>query len=329
MRGVTKLAPGRGNVGLAERDEPRITAGHVVLDVTAAGICGTDLHIEDGEYAFRPPVTMGHEVSGVVAELGDGVDEDWRGARVVTETYFSTCGRCTWCASGRVNLCPERRSIGSFVDGGFAPRLLVPARNLHRIPDWLDARAAAMTEPLACCCQSLPPGSVGEGDSVLVVGPGPIGLLAAQVARAAGGEVHVRGTPSDATRLEIAVALGCSASTTDEAEAGPFDVVVECSGHEAGMTSAFESAGRGARYVQIGLAGKPVSVPFDLTCFKELTITSGNASTPASWNRALELIERRVVDLTALLSDAVALDEWEGAFAATRSGAGIKYVLVP
>ena len=329
MRGVTKLAPGRGNVGLAERDEPRVMPGHVVLDVAAAGICGTDLHIEDGEYASRPPVTMGHEVSGVVAELGDGVDPEWGGARVVTETYFSTCGHCVWCTSGRINLCPERRSIGSFVDGGFAPRLLVPARNLHRIPDWLDAHAAAMTEPLACCCQSLPPGSVGAGDSVLVVGPGPVGLLAAQVARAAGGGVHVRGTSRDAARLEAAAALGFSVSTTDDGEAGEFDVVVECSGHEAGMSFAFESARRGAHYVQIGLAGKPVSVPFDLTCFKELTITSGNASTPASWDRALELIEQRQVDLGALLSEAVPLEEWEQAFAATRSGAGIKYVLVP
>ena len=329
MRGVTKLAPGRGNVGLADRDEPRVMPGHVVLDVAAAGICGTDLHIEDGEYASRPPVTMGHEVSGVVAELGDGVAEEWGGARVVTETYFSTCGHCVWCTSGRINLCPERRSIGSFVDGGFAPRLLVPARNLHRIPDWLGAHAAAMTEPLACCCQSLPPGSVVAGDSVLVVGPGPVGLLAAQVARAAGGDVHVRGTPRDGARLEAATALGFTVSTTDDGEAGEFGVVVECSGHEAGMAFAFESARHGARYVQIGLAGKPVSVPFDLTCFKDLTITSGNASTPASWDRALELIRQRHVDLDALLSEAVPLDEWERAFAATRSGAGIKYVLVP
>lgn len=329
MRGVTKLAPGRGNVGLAEREEPVVGSGHVVLDVAAAGICGTDLHIEDGEYASRPPVTMGHEVSGVVAEVGDGVDDAWRGARVVTETYFSTCGHCGWCTSGRINLCPERRSIGSFVDGGFAPRLLVPVRGLHRIPDWLDARAAAMTEPLACCCQSLAPGSVRDGDAVLVVGPGPIGLLAAQVARAAGGDVHVRGTARDAARLAAAEDLGFSTSTTDDGEAGLFDVVVECSGHEAGMAFAFEAANRGARYVQIGLAGKPVAIPFDLTCFKELTITSGNASTPASWNRALDLIEQRQVRLDPLLSEAVPLDEWEQAFAATRSGAGIKYVLVP
>ncbi len=331
MLGLTKLAPGVGNVALSDRPEPAAMPGHVVLDVAAAGICGTDLHIYDGEYDSQPPVTMGHEVSGVVADLGAGVDADWQGARVVTETYFSTCGHCRYCLDGRINLCPERRSIGSFVDGGFAPRLHVPARNLHRIPDWLEGSVASMTEPLACCCQSLlNPERVVPGDTVLVVGPGPIGLLAAQVARAAGGEVHVRGTPRDAARLEAAAGLGFAVSfTDDDARAGEFDVVVECSGHQLGMTFALESARRGARYVQIGLAGKPVSLPFDLVCFKELTVTSGNASTPASWELALALIEERRVDLAALLSDAVPLEEWEQAFAATRSGAGIKYVLVP
>jgi L-iditol 2-dehydrogenase len=330
MHGLTKLAPGPGNVGIAERPEPAAAPGHVVLDVAAAGICGTDIHIYDGEYDSRPPVTMGHEVSGVVAELGDGVDGAWLGARVVTETYFSTCGRCAHCLAGRINLCRERRSIGSFVDGGFAPRLHVPARNLHRIPDWLDAHVAALTEPLACCCQSLlHPRRITEGDAVLVVGPGPIGLLAAQIAHAAGGEVHVRGTPRDAARLATAGALGFATSTTDHGAVGDFDVVVECSGHEAGMAFALESARRGGRYVQIGLAGKPVSIPFDLVCFGELSVTSGNASTPESWRLALELIAERRVDLAPLFSEAVPLAEWEHAFAATRSGVGIKYVLVP
>jgi L-iditol 2-dehydrogenase len=330
VRGLTKLAPGAGNVALSDRPEPTAMPGHVVLDVVAGGICGTDIHIYDGEFTTLPPVTMGHEVSGVVAQLGEGVDAGWRGARVVTETYFSTCGHCRFCLAGRINLCLERRSIGSFVDGGFAPRLHVPARNLHRIPDWLDGRVAALAEPLACCCQSLlNPERVVPGDSVLVVGPGPMGLLAAQVAHAAGGDVHVRGTPSDAERLEVATQLGFTTSTTEDGSAGDFDVVVECSGHEAGMTFALESARRGGRYVQIGLAGKPVSIPFDLVCFGELTVTSGNASTPTSWDRALQLIGDRQVDLEPLFSDAVPLEDWKAAFAATRSGAGIKYVLVP
>jgi L-iditol 2-dehydrogenase len=331
VQGLTKVAPGPGNVALVERPEPSPAPGHVVLEVVAAGICGTDLHIHDGEYPSVPPVTMGHEVSGVVAAAGEGVDASWVGARVVTETYFSTCGDCRWCRSGRPNLCVARRSIGTHVDGGFAPLLHVPLSNLHRIPDWLDGRVAAMAEPLACCCHSLlDPDRVAAGDAVLVVGPGPIGLLAAQVARAAGGEVHVRGALRDEVRLDVARRLGFSASTTDDgALSFEADVVVECSGSSAGIAFGLESARRGAHYVQIGLAGKAVTIPFDLVCFHELDVSSGFASTPTSWRRALELVESRRVGLEPLLSEVVPLVEWERAFAATRSGAGIKYVLAP
>jgi L-iditol 2-dehydrogenase len=327
MLGVTKLAPGPGNVALAERPEPSPAPDHVVLEVVGAGICGTDLHIADGEYPTTPPVTMGHEVSGVVVGLGDGVDASWRGARVVTETYFSTCGVCAFCRSGRPNLCAERRSIGTHVDGGLAPLLHVPLRNLHRIPDWLDGHSAALSEPLACVCHSLD-SVVEEGDDdVLVVGPGPIGLLAAQVARAAGGRVHVRGASRDTARLAKAQELGFEVSA--DGPAPDADVVVDCSGTEAGIAFGLEQAQRGGRYVQMGLAGKPVTIPFDLVCYKELRVTSGFASTPASWNQALGLIEARAVALEPLVSEVLPLERWEDAFAATRSAAGIKFVLDP
>ena len=330
MRGLTKLARGAGNVALAERPEHALPPGHVALEVVGAGICGTDLHIVDGEYETVTPVTIGHEVSGAVAEVGEGVDEAWRGARVASETYYSTCGRCTYCGAGRPNLCPERRSIGTHVDGAFAPRLVVPETNLHRLPDWLDGHAAALCEPLACVCHSLlePAPAVRAGEDVLVVGPGPVGLLAAQVARAAGGNVHVRGTPRDARRLAVARELGLETSTTDD-EAVEADVVIECSGSEAGIVSGLAAARRGGRYVQIGLAGKSVTVAFDLVPFRELTITSGFASTPSSWQQALELVADRRVELDPLLTEVVPLEEWERAFAATRAAEGIKFVLDP
>src|SRR5215218_4187190 len=175
MLGVAKTARGVGNVALVERPAPEVRPGHVVLEVVGAGICGTDLHIWDDEFPTEPPVTMGHEVSAVVREVGDGAERWSAGERVVSETYFSTCGACDWCRSGRPNLCSERRSIGSREDGGFAPLLLVPAHNLHRIPDKLDAHAAALAEPLACVCNCLlDPQVVAAGDRVLIVGPGPV-----------------------------------------------------------------------------------------------------------------------------------------------------------
>src|SRR5215218_10772297 len=149
MLGVAKTARGVGNVALVERPDPVVRPGHVVLDVVGAGICGTDLHIWDDEFPSEPPVTMGHEVSGVVREVGDGVAGWSPGDRVVSETYFSTCGDCDLCRAGRPNLCPQRRSIGSREDGAFAARLLVPVGALYRIPVWLHAPAATQAEQLA------------------------------------------------------------------------------------------------------------------------------------------------------------------------------------
>jgi L-iditol 2-dehydrogenase len=324
--GLTKLAPGTGHVALSERPARAPAAGEVALAVRGVGICGTDLHIVAGEYPSVPPVTMGHEVSGVVAEVGEDVDSGWVGARVVSETYFSTCGRCEYCRDGRRNLCLERRSIGTHVDGAFASRLIVPAANLHRIPDWLDEHAATLAEPLACVCNCLlDPPVVGAGDRVLVIGPGAVGLLAAQVARANGGRVTVRGIERDRARLALARELGLD---TGDSSASP-DVVVECSGSEGGVRDGLTALRRGGRFVQIGLRGADITAPFDTICFHELTVTSGFASTAASWRQAMRLIEDRRVDLPPLISEVAPLTEWERLFDASRAGLGVKFVLAP
>jgi L-iditol 2-dehydrogenase len=327
--GLTKLAAGAGHVGLSERPQRPLSAGQVRVAVLAAGVCGTDLHIEAGEYPSVPPVTMGHEVCGVVDELGPHVDSGWHGARVVCETYFSTCTVCRFCRDGRPNLCLERRSIGTHVDGAFAPSVVVPDRNLHRPPDALSDAAAALTEPLACVCNALlDPPAVAVGDHVLVIGPGAIGLLAAQVARASGAAVEIQGAAHDEARLELASRLGLAA-TTASSVGEAFDVVVECSGSVGGIAAGLTATRRGGRFVQIGLRGATVDIPFDEICFRELTVTSGFASTPASWRRALELLAAGHVELEPLLTEVVPLAEWQHAFESSRAAAGVKYVLDP
>jgi L-iditol 2-dehydrogenase len=317
--GLAKLAAGEGNVDLAERPERAPEPGEVVLDVHAAGVCGTDLHIWLGEYDCVPPVTMGHEICGTVVE---GADE-WRGARVAVETFFSTCGVCAYCRAGKLSVCERRRSIGTHVDGGFAPRLVLPARNLHRVPDGLPDEAAALSEPLACVCNSLlDPPAVRPGDDVLVIGPGAIGLIAAQVARACGGRVTVRGTERDVARLALARELGFETGTLPEA-----DVVVECSGAGPGIADGLRAVRRRGRLVQMGLRGADVTIPYDLICFKELTVTAGFASNPQSWRRAMALLGE--VNLEALVTEVVPLRDWRRAFEASRAGDGVKYVLDP
>ncbi len=141
--------------------------------------------------------------------------------------------------------------------------------------------------------------------------------------------MHVRGAERDAPRLALAAELGFETSAAPAALAREFDVAVDCSGAAAGVGFCLEHARRGGRHVQIGLAGRPVAVPLDEVCYRELEVSSGNASTPASWRRALALIEARAVALEPLVSEVVPLAEWERAFAAARAGSGVKLVLAP
>ncbi|PZQ90539.1 MAG: Zn-dependent alcohol dehydrogenase [Leifsonia xyli] len=339
MIALVKTGPRPEDVELQDREPPVLPAsGHVRVRVAAAGICGTDLHILDGSYSSRPPVTLGHEVSGVVEELSADVDASWRGARVALETFYSTCGTCEYCRAGRPNLCELRVSIGSGADGGFGESLVVPVANLHRLPEGMPVELGALAEPLACVCQSLfdPSPAVSPGDRVLVIGPGAVGLIAAQVARAAGADVVVSGTSRDTARLAIAEELGFATAVAPVSRetipggwaSGP-DVVVECSGSGPGMAAGLELIRKRGRYVQMGQTGRPVEVPLALVSFKELTITGGFASTPTSWRRAMALLGTGAVEFDRLATHRLGLSRWREAFDGTAKGEGMKYLLSP
>lgn len=333
ITGLGKLAPGKGNLGLRDQIVSPPGTGEALVRVIATGVCGTDLHIADDEFPSEPPVTMGHEVTGVVSEVASPEDNAWVGRRVAIETYFSFCGICGFCRSGRPNLCASRRSIGSREDGGFAAFVRVPVRNLWELPAHVGEHAGALAEPLACVARCLlDPPVVNPGDRVLVVGPGTMGLLTAQVARASGGRVTVAGLERDRVRLDLADRLGLETIVLGDApismEPAP-DVVCECSGAGPAAVFALEQVRKGGRYVQVGIFGKPVTVPLDNVLYKELTLTSGNASTPSSWQGAIALLEDDLVQLDPLVTEAVPLSEWERVFTAVRAGEGVKYVLVP
>ena len=329
MLGLVKQAAGPGNLMLTECPVPLPAPGQVSVEVHGTGVCGTDLHIEAGEYPTAVPVILGHEVAGVVCSVGLGVDDNWLEARVVMETFFSTCGTCALCREGRPNLCPNRRSIGTHVDGGFAATIIVPASNLHRLPNELSLHAGTLTEPLACVCHAmLHPSVINPGDRAVVVGPGPMGLLAAQVARALGATVVVLGQVQDESRLEVARRLGL-ATTTSELDVGNADVSIDASGSAGGIGAALRCVRRGGRFIQLGLTGDDVDVPLDLIVMKELSTVTGFASTPRAWRSALSLITEERVALEPLVSTVAPLREWSSVFADLRLGRGMKSVIDP
>ncbi len=341
MLALRKLALGETRLVLEDVPSPEARPGHVVVDVAAAGICGTDVHIRHDEYRSQPPVTLGHEVAGTIAELGDGV-RGWEiGQRVVSETYFSVCGRCEFCRTGRPNLCATRRSIGSFEDGAFAAQVLVPATNLHALPDTLSFPEAALVEPLACVVRGLLElNRLDAGDRVVIAGPGPIGLLALQVAKAAGTRVVMLGTEPDAARLELATRLGADAVLTVEdagalpeavaaALGGPPEVVIECSGAGPAAATLLGLVKKTGRFIQVGLYGRPIALDMDQVCYKELTVSGSFATTPSSWYRALALAGAGEVSLAAIVGQTFALKDWERAFEAVEARTPGKVLLVP
>lgn len=342
MKAVMKVERGVGHVELREIPEPQAGPGQVRIKVAAAGICGTDLHICKDEFRSWPPVVLGHEVAGVIDQIGPGVEGVPIGQRVTTETYFHTCGECRYCRSGRINLCLNRRSIGSAVNGGFTSFVVVPARNIHRLPDNVDDRAGALAEPLACVVHAtLTAPTVAPGDVAVIAGPGAIGLLTLQVVKAAGAIALVLGTNGDEQRLALARQLGADhvlnvqqedpaalvAAITPEGLGA--DVVYECSGAGPAAQQLLTLARRGARYVQIGLFGQPVAWDLDQICFRELIVTGSNASVPSAWIRALQLLESGLVQTAPLITATYPVTEWQAAFEGFEKKTAIKTLLIP
>ena len=233
MLAVVKYGMQSDQVELRDVPEPQIGPEDVLLEVRAAGVCGSDVEQwkHNITYEVRVPYIMGHEFAGVIAQVGEGAG-DWReGDEVVSETSAYICGHCPHCRAGAYNLCPERRGFGAHADGAFTRFVCVPARVLHRKPPHVSWAAAALTEP-ACVAYNavVVKSDPRPGEPAVVVGPGPIGLFCLQVLRAVGATPLVLvGTSADAGRLELGRKLGAQAAVNVE-EQDPVQVVLDLTG---------------------------------------------------------------------------------------------------
>ncbi len=343
MKALVKFAAGPGNMEIRDIPEPKPERGQVKIEVKEAGICGSDLHIYHSDIAIpvKPPVVTGHEFSGVIAEVGEGVEGFKPGDRVVSETAFHYCQTCDFCREGFYNLCVERRTLGYWFNGVFTKYTVVPASRLHRIPDSVDFTTAAMTEPLACVvhavydlCRIVP------GDVVLVSGPGAVGLMAMQVAKAHGATVVVSGTNVDLERLKMAKRLGADHAVNVQAENlkelldgltggyGP-DVVLECSGTAPGVDSALQLVKKRGYFIQIGLPGKKIEFDIEKVCYKELHFSGSLGSRKASWKKSLQLLGEKKVELLPLAATKLPITEWKKAFEMFERKEGFKIFLLP
>jgi threonine dehydrogenase-like Zn-dependent dehydrogenase len=312
MRAFVITAPGHAQV--QEVEEPTPGAQEVVVQVERAGVCGTDMEFYSGEMAYLHtgqaayPIRIGHEWSGVVSSVGTGVDPAWLGSRVTGDTMLG-CGHCPRCTAGRQHLCADRFEIGirNGWPGALAEQLLVPARALQPLPDNVDASLGALVEPGGNALRAVRGAELAPGERLLVLGPGTIGLLAAQFALAQGVEVHLLGLPGPS--LGFAKTLGFAHTWTAETlPALRWDAVIDASNAPTLPARALDLVEPGRRVVYIGLSGDPSLVDTRAVALKDVTVV-GVLSGSGGLAGAIDLYASGVVDPHPLVAATVGLEE--------------------
>ena len=330
-----------GNKTFAVTDLPTPYAGpgELVLRNQVCGVCGTDVHIyhgEPGSADVNPPVVLGHEYSGEVVEVGEGVTGFAVGDHVTVDPNIY-CGHCAYCQNGKKQLCPSMEAIGVTRDGGFAQYSRIPASQAFKLEPTVPWEAAAMAEPLACCLHGIDLAGIQVGDKVCVVGGGAIGLLMVQLAKLSGASQIVLSEPNE-KRRQVGLQLGANAAIDparpDAQEAfaqvlgGGANVVIECVGNVPAVKSAFQFAGKGATVLLFSVP--KVDATFDLPLFdvykKELTI-KGSFVNPDTHARAVALINSGKVDFGPIITHRFTLDQLPEAIAMQMSDASIKVVV--
>ncbi|TDQ53079.1 zinc-dependent alcohol dehydrogenase family protein [Actinorugispora endophytica] len=320
-----------GSITVGDRPDPSPAPDGVVLKVGACGICGTDLHIADGEFPPSPyPLVPGHEFAGEVVAVGEHAPGGLRvGDRVAVDPSLF-CGHCRFCRAGRGNLCANWGAIGDTVDGAFAEYVAAPAVNCYRIPGEMTYRQAAAVEPLSCAVHGVRRVGVRPGERFLLVGAGTMGLLLQQLLQDGGAAVTMVDRNRD--RLKIAADLGAVATATDVADLGDerFEAAVDVTGAPPAIEAAFGALQRGGRLLVFGVAADDARV--DLSPFRiyndEITVV-GSMAVLNSYGAALDLLASGRVRVDPLLSHALPLGDFPAALDLMRSGAGVKVQVTP
>ena len=341
MKAIVKTKEGVGNVEYLNVPEPSVRDNEVKIKVMAVGICGTDVKIKHGDTWSNPPVILGHELSGVVAEIGKNVKSVKVGDRVVTETGNVICGHCYYCRTGNTLMCKDRLSIGYGVDGGMAEYCVVREDIVHLLPDSIPFDAGSLCEPAAVSVHAVYDATpVIPTDVALVIGCGAIGLLVAQLVKGFGATVSITGLTNDAFRLAKAKELGIDYvvdTQTEDLDAliekvtngRGVDLVYECSGSGSGINTGMRALKKMGHMVQIGLTKPKVEIEYAMFTAKQIAIHGTFGHKWQSWDTALKLMESGKLKTKELISHEFPIDRWEEAFAVAESQQGLKVVILP
>ncbi|MDJ1433244.1 alcohol dehydrogenase catalytic domain-containing protein [Halostagnicola sp. A-GB9-2] len=326
MKAIVHTGP--RSIEIREREKAVPDDGEVLVRVHSAGLCGSDAHAytyEEGYKWIPLPRIMGHEYSGEVVDIGDNVTEFSVGDSVVEEPIHD-CGSCFQCKNGQPNVCQNFEITGMHNDGAYAEYTTVNPRDLHRIPDDMALGQASVTEPLSIATRAVfDRSNVTPGDTVLVEGPGPIGILVATVADSMGANVLVSGLGKDtAYRLPLAEQLGMDtvnvertdfSELVDEKTDGiGFDVVFDTTGHQSGVEMAVEHVRKGGQVVVVGLPGAPSELFMTPVVRGEIDLNTSYGSTWRNFEQAIRLLSSGEIDAERIIDRSFSVDEPAAAF---------------
>jgi len=315
-------------VAYVELDTPTAAPGEVVVRSHVAGVCRTDLEMLHGGLTdprwVRFPVVPGHEWSGTVAELGDGVDDLALGERVVCEGMIP-CNRCRRCKEGETQLCLNYDQIGFTRGGGYGEYVLVPRHVVHRLPDDVSFAAGVLVEPAACVLRGLERGRPRPGEMVGVIGIGTLGSLAATLARLyAPGALVAYGVRRE--ELDFAVRLGADAAVhvteedpiaaTHRLVGGGLDLVIETAGAVEAVDLATRLVRPGGRVVLLGIAGegKALELPADRIMFGDMDVIGSCSYSTSAWSRVMRVLDQKLVDLEPIVTHRFPVERFQDAF---------------
>ncbi|KAJ2081725.1 hypothetical protein H4R24_002122 [Coemansia sp. RSA 988] len=323
-----------GSISMVPKSVPSMKPGDLLVRVAASGICGTDMHICNGETPHAAEkVTIGHEFSGYV----EAIHPDTQTSAVIGDLVAIDpniqCGQCSFCRSKKYHLCGNLRCIGVTIDGGMARYVSVPSSAVY-VTRNITPEVASLAEPLSCVVHAVDTGNIKSGDRVLVIGAGPIGLMVTALCATGGANVTV--AELNEMRREKAYEFG-AATTTDKVDIGGdpingfgFDVVYECVGRADTMQAAVNYAKAGGTVVWVGVAKPNVTIPispFDIYR-RELTIKS-TYTNPYGMERAVKILSDSKVNWSNLISHTFSLEEFDSAWAVFKKGTGLKVCIRP
>lgn len=342
MPGLVNYGPQPHSAEMREVPVPEIGDDDVLLAVRGVGICGSDLHQYLGKHSWKVnyPVIFGHEFSGVIAQAGKNVRSFKEGDRAVSETAAVIDAASPYVHSGQYNLDPNRLGFGYGVNGAMTEFVRVPERCLHHLPDQLSFEKAALTEPCcvaynATCMQT----HIRPGDSVVVIGPGPIGLLCALMAKLSGASpLIVVGTPADAARLETARVVGATHTFTVEnasenikslGDGYGVDAVIDAAGVSASLKLALDLVRPGGQIAKVGWGPQPLDFSLDQLVQKAVTLQGSFSHNWPMWEKVIAMLASGQINLDPILNRVAPLREWQSCFDAMHHGELVKAVLTP